>query len=133
MIFDVVFYGCDKSAVRICRSYQYYLGFDGLKSASLAIANDWTLCKRLSFAAWRAPAHIEMRIDVNVEGGGTEANSMRWHQRWVASVHEFNTFNSRTCHRTAISPFAQPSIVAVRKSANRPAAIASRMPTISTW
>ena len=87
--FEILFYGCDKADVRRCLSYQYYLGFTGMKDVSIAMMNDWNSRKRFAGASRHKNGAIELRMNVNIEGGVTEENLKNWDGWWKVAVKEF--------------------------------------------
>ncbi len=87
--FEVLFYGCDKAEVRRCLSYQYYLGFTGMKDVTVAMMNDWDSRKRFATASRHKNGTIELRMNINIEGGVTEANLKNWHGWWKIAVEDF--------------------------------------------
>ena len=87
--FEVLFYGCDKAEVRRCLSYQYYLGFTGMKDVTVAMMNDWDSRKRFATASRHKNGAIELRMNVNIEGGVAEANLKNWHGWWTTAVKDF--------------------------------------------
>lgn len=87
--FEVLFYGCDKADARRCVSYQYYLGFNDMKDVTVAMMNDWDSRKRFASASRHKNGTIELRMNVNIEGGVTEENLKNWHGWWKVAVKGF--------------------------------------------
>jgi hypothetical protein len=90
--YDVLFYGCDKAAVRRCLSYQYYLGITSLPDATVRVLNEWNLGRRFGAVARRKDGAIEFRMNVNIEGGVSEENFVHWHEWWDVGTKEFKQF-----------------------------------------
>src|SRR6185312_5638744 len=83
----------------------------------------WELRGRPEYVAMRigrAGRQLEARLTALGEEGGVNVHRVRLAKRVAA-------------HKTGISPRSQPTIVSSRKSPNRPASTASRIPAISSW
>lgn len=90
--FEVMFYGCSTATPRRCLSYQYYLGFTGMRGVSLQKLNDWNAVKRFGQAARRKDGAIELRMSANIDGGVSHGNFGRWYDWWGVAVKEFREY-----------------------------------------
>jgi hypothetical protein len=85
--FSIYFYGCTKN--KRCTSLQFIAGYNLAKGTTLEVLDEWNEKKRFASAYLDDEDDPFLQLDVNTEGGITQANFEKTLDLWQSLKGEF--------------------------------------------
>jgi len=87
--YTIFFYGCDDRQPRRCDSIGFSAGFDLSQSLTHAYMNDWNRYNRFGKAYTDDEGNAYLAMNINVDGGLTEAALRDWLRWWEIGVADY--------------------------------------------
>src|SRR5262245_7338056 len=88
--FRIYFYECKNN--KHCKSLHFSVGYDLADGSSLDVMQQWNADKRFASAYLDGEADPFLQMDINTEGGITQANFENSFQLWQSLKGEFEQF-----------------------------------------